>query len=141
MDDSNIFVRKVDTRIVLLECCVVPLLNGSEKYTGQSIAGELDVRGYSADVVQRHDASQHGWEMQGLIFRDLRDLIIRHGHVRGAEVDCALRELLDSSAGADRLVVNLYLRVRFSIGFKPLLVNWRWECCTSGVDRFAWQSR
>ena len=42
-------------------------------------------------------AAEHGREMQHFVFGDLRQLLVRHGHVGGAEIDCAFGELADSA--------------------------------------------
>jgi hypothetical protein len=90
------------------------------------------------NVVRGHHAAQHGREVEDLELGDLAHLFGRHGHVGGAEIHGALGELADTTAGADRLIVNLHVGVGGMVFLKPLLINGRRERgarCVDGLGR------
>ena len=60
--------------------------------------------------------------MQDLQLR-LRELLVRHGSIRGAEIHGAGLELTYPAARSDGLVVNLNVRVRGVVNVKPLGIN------------------
>ena len=73
-------------------------------------------------VVDRHDGAEHGREVQDLARRRLH-LLRRHRPVGRAEEHRLVGELTDAAARADRLVVDLDVRVDLVVLGEPLRVD------------------
>src|SRR5579864_2630781 len=106
MHHGNVVVWQVHAGVVFLERCVIPFLYGSEEDAGQRLSGEFHLR-RTGKIVGWDHSTQHGREMQNLALLDGGELLIGHGHVGSPEVHGTLSKLLDSSAGTDRLIVDL----------------------------------
>src|SRR5579864_2940611 len=65
----------------------------------------------------------------------LRELIIGHRSIRGAEIHGTFLNLLNAASRTNRLVVNLNSGVLRMVDVKPLRVNWIREGGTRGVQQ------
>jgi hypothetical protein len=67
---------------------------------------------------------------------DLRllKLLVAHWAVAGPEVDCSRQHLANAATAADRLVVDLNVRVNFVILVEPLRINGIRECRTCAIQ-------
>ena len=101
---------QVHARVQLRDRRVVPLRDLAEEDVGEHRAGELQLAADVRDVVDRHDRAEHGREVQDLAGRRLQ-LLVGHRAVGGAEEHRLVGQLPDAAARADRLVVDLHVRV------------------------------
>src|SRR5579859_8012874 len=101
----DVGIWQLGARIVFLDPRVTPLLDLAKENSGQRLRTELQFP-CARDVIGGNHSAQDGREMERLD-RDFRDLLVRHGHVGGAEINRSLRELADAAAGANGLVVDL----------------------------------
>ena len=85
------------------------------------------------DVVDRHDAAEDRRQMEDAEAGG-GDLIVRHRTVRGAEEDGAGGELADAAARADRLVVDLHVRMHLVVLVEPLRIDRVGERGAGAVD-------
>ena len=105
---------------------VVPARDRAEEDPGVGLARQLELAGAPGQVVGQHDAAgRHRQQHHAVLHRG--DLLVGHRRVAGAEVDQAVRELLDAGAAAERLVVDLHLRVHLVELGEPPLVERRRE--------------
>ena len=118
MHHSDVVVWQVHARVVFLERSVIPFLDSSKKDASQRVSGELDLW-RAGKVVGWNHSAQHGGEMQDLETRRL-ELIVGHRPIGGAEIDRLGRELRDAAARANRLVIDLNVRMLFMIFVEPL---------------------
>jgi hypothetical protein len=63
-----------------------------------------------------------------------RKLVVGHWHVRRPEVHRAARQLGNSAAGTDRLIIDLDVGMQFMEFLEPLLVDGRGKGSARGVD-------
>ena len=120
MNDGDRLRRKLGIRIELLDRGIVPRLDFPKEDFRKRRPVEHDVTGLDAvDVDNGDDAAEHGRELNqaGLI-----EVFRLQRHVRGPESDGLGLDLLDSAAGADRLIVQPCARP-FLIGVGPLGVD------------------
>src|ERR1035438_2377362 len=122
MHYDDLGVRQFRAGIGLLQLRIVPLLDLAQIDSRQRFGRELQLLGDTSDVVGGYQTAQNRGEVQRLVLH-LADLLVGHGHVRRAEVHGAFGELPDSSAGADRLVVDLRVRIRFAELVEPFAVD------------------
>ena len=122
MHDDDGLVRELDVRVGLGDRRVIPIRDLAQEDPGQRFRRELDLARYPRHVVRQNHRSQHRWEMQHLDL-GIRQLLIGHRTVAGAKVHHAFGHLANTAAAADRLVVDLHIRVRFTVLAKPFLVN------------------
>ena len=96
-------------------------------------AGELELARHARDVVDRHDAAEHGRQVEDRSRRPLQ-LVVGHRPVARAEEDRLARQLLDAAARADRLVVDLDVGVDLVVLGEPLRVDRVREGGAGAVD-------
>src|SRR5260370_3271720 len=70
-----------------------------------------------------------------MLHLDCLKLLVIHRPVGGAEIDRAFRDLLDSSARPDRLIVNLYLWIFLLVLTEPFGIHGIREARASPIDR------
>ena len=122
MDDDDVGRREVDAGVCTAQRRVVPFLDRPQKDSGKSRRRELQVLSDSWHVVGRYDRAEHRRKVENLHFR-LSKLLVGHRPVARAEIDGAGEHLPDPAAGANRLVVNLHLRVALLVLVEPFGVQ------------------
>ena len=113
---------------------IAPLRDLSQEDAGQGGARKVQGSAEPRNIVRRHDTTQHGGEVHERRGR-LLELLIGHGPVGGSEVDRAGRDLADAAARADRLVVEIDVRVDLGVFGEPLGIDWVWEGGAGAVDQ------
>src|SRR5208337_4283321 len=111
VDDDDCLVGEFDARIVLGDCRTVPVGDLAKKDVGQNVRRELDLAADAGDVVGGYDRTHDGRNMQDLRLCFLQ-LLVRHGAIAGSEIDGAIQNLANAATAADRLVVDLHVRVQ-----------------------------
>ena len=131
MDHDDRLIGQVDAGIFFGERRVIPGCNFSLKNSCQRLRRELQFATYARYVIGGYDCAQHGGNMQnsGL---GLRELLVGHRSVGSTEVNCSRQHL--SNTAADRLIVELNVRVRLVVFTEPLLINGVRESSTRAVD-------
>src|ERR1019366_9917453 len=99
------------------DASIVPGGDLAQEDVGQHFAAELEVVD-AGNVEGRHIRAEHGWnEDQFDLGRG--QLLVGGRHVRGAKIHRSGRDLADSAAGTDGLVVDLDAGVRLAVLAKP----------------------
>src|SRR5439155_2894770 len=99
----------------------------------QSFRGEFQLLVHPGYVVGWNVCTENGREMINLLF-GLAQLFVRQGPVRRAEIDGARQKLPDATAGANRLIVDLNIRVELMVFVEPLRVDRIGEGGARAVD-------
>src|SRR5271169_549599 len=122
MDHDDGSVRQLYAGIVRRDGVVVPLVDLAQEDAGYGARTELELCLYARYVVGWYHRAQHRGDVEDLELR-LRQLLVGHGTVTGAEVHRARRHLPNPAATADRLIVDLNVAVDFVVLIKPLRIN------------------
>src|SRR3954462_4324691 len=129
--DGNGRVGELRSWIVFRERRIVPVGDLAQEDSGQCLRSQPQ-RLQSRHVVDEHHRSHDG--------RDVLDalgpgkLLVAHRRVARAEIDGLLRDLFDAAAGADRLVVDLHLRVHLVVRREPFRIEREREGRAGSVD-------
>src|SRR5664279_4547463 len=110
MCDGDIRPREVHAGIQLCDRGVIPFCDLAQKDIGEDRPRELQLGTDSRDVVDGDVATEDGREVEDRAWSG-RELVVRHGTVRGTEEDRLVRKLPDAAARTDRLVIDLHVRV------------------------------
>ena len=113
---------KADARVQLRDRRVVPLGNLAEEDVGQNRSAEFQLLRDARDVVHRHITAEHRREVKDLARRGVQ-LLLRHRPIRCAEEDRLAGDLTNPGARAQRLVVDLDIRVQLVVLGKPLRID------------------
>ena len=122
VNDDDGLIGKVDPRVRFGNRGIIPAGDLTQEYTGQGLRGELQFRVHAGNVVGRNHRAQHGWNVQDLGL-GLGQLLVGHGAIAGAEVHSLRQDLTNAAAAADRLVVELDIRMGLVVFAEPLLVH------------------
>src|SRR5205807_6091266 len=123
----------LDARIYLRDGGIAPLDYLAEVDVGQDRARQLELAGLYAFQIDDGDiAADDGRKLQQAIFFKIFRL---ERHVRRAEIDRLVLDLLDPATRADRLVIHTDTGLR-SVGLGPLRVDrvGKSRACASDVD-------
>ena len=126
-------VGQVDARICLGDRRIVPGGDLAQKDSCQRLRRELQFSGNSGNVVGRNHRAQHGRNVQDLGL-GLRELLVGHGTVAGAEIHGLRQHLTNAATASDGLVVELNIRMGLVVFAEPLLVHRIGESCASPVQ-------
>jgi hypothetical protein len=122
VDDGDRQRRQLYAAIEARDPRIIPLEDAAHEDVAEQRTGQLDLAGPDArQVHDRYDAAHHGWKLvkaRGVQLVDLERL------VRCTEIDRLGLDLLDTTAGADRLIVKTYTRGRL-VGFRPFRIERR----------------
>jgi hypothetical protein len=119
VDDGHRGVGELDARVLLGEARIVPVRDLAEEEAGERLRRQPEI-GHRR-LVGDHDRAEHRRDV--LDAGGLRHLLVGHGGVGGAEVDRALGDLLDATAGADGLVVEANVGLQLVVVAEPLRVE------------------
>ena len=119
---------RADAGVVGLDLGVVPLLDLAQEDGRQGLPGEAQAGGgrHLGEVVRRHHRPQGGGDVVEGPALGLRQLLVGHRPVCGAEVHRLVGDGLDPAPGADGLVVDPHLG-QAVVGVEPLGVEGRGE--------------
>src|SRR5271166_5090209 len=118
-------IRKLCARIITHDDWVIPLRNFAIEDAGVGVPRELEI-GNVLKVICQDDASSRHWQQLDATFH-LRNILGFHCGVAGGENHGTVHEALYAAPTADRLIVDLYVRVGCAVGLEPLEVKWRWK--------------
>ncbi len=101
---------------------IVPPGDLSEEDIREHGPGELQFGIHAWNVVDGHHTAEHRRKVHDLARRG-EQLVVRHGTICGAEEDRLGRDLTNAAARTDRLIVDLYGRMRLVVLVEPLRVD------------------
>ena len=134
VDNNDILVGQIHSRVCLLEFRVAPLRDLAQKNSGERFRCEVDFLSDAGHIVSRNDGAQDGRKMKDLRLRLLK-LFVGHWTVGRSEIDGALDDLANSPTRANRLIVDLNLRKLAMIFVEPLRINRVRESCACPIDK------
>src|SRR5205823_10889911 len=122
MDDDDVGVRKLYARICLGQIWIVPFRNVAEEDTCQYLRSKLELRFHARQVISWHNRSQNRWDVKNFKRRGGK-LFVAHGAVTGAKIHRFGLKLLNAAAAANRLIIDLNVRVGLVIFAEPFGIN------------------
>ena len=133
MNHVNVLVGEFQIGIDFLNRWIVPARDLAKEDVSQNLRGELQIFFNSGNVVSRYYRTHYRWNELNRRLR-LLHLLISHAHVTGAEINGSSDDLANAAAAANRLIVDLNLRVLLVVLAKPLGINRIWKCSACSVQ-------
>ena len=122
MDDENVRIGKSHPAVLCDNLRIIPLGDLPGKNVRDRLAGEIERAGETGNVISDDDRAHHGREMKDRSALGVREFLVAHRPVGGAEIDGLFRQLSDAAARADRLVVDFDPGALSVVG-EPLRIN------------------
>src|SRR5215469_2328321 len=128
MDDGDRLARQLGVRVEILERWIIPLGDLAQEDFSERRTVNNKFTGF--DTFEVHDRHYAAHDHRKLGKTALVELFAGKGSVSSTEDHGLGFDLLDAAAGANRLIVQAYVRL-FLVGVGPLCVDRIRKCCAS----------
>src|SRR2546426_3927026 len=95
-------------------CKIIPFRYAAQENSRKRFGRKVEAGAHASDVVRRNDGAEDSRKVENaaaMLVAVCLELLLGHRAVGCAEIDCAIRRLLDSCSRANGLVVNLNIAV------------------------------
>src|SRR5882724_6225401 len=134
MDDDDGLIGEIDAWIGTGYGLVIPSGDLAEENPGECFRSELHFTVDAWDVVRGNHRAENRWDVEDLYF-GLRQLLVAHGAVTGAEIYGLGQNLADAATAADGLIVELHIGMGLVVLTEPFLVHRIRKSGTRSVQR------
>src|SRR5579875_171441 len=135
MDDGDILVGQRNARIESGDLRVVPGFDLAHEDVGQHRAGQFQMAVDAAEIVGYSDGTKRDRNMNNGTIRTFCQLRVGHRRIGGAEIDERVEQVIDASAAADELVINVGAALDAGINSKKLREERAIERRSCSVER------